>query len=79
MANPTHASRVCPGRAHVYHPSALPGTAEPHTLRKGLCGEPAAPQRGQPPPHRVPWPRTGLGQLRTLLGGNLCLWEQHLL
>lgn len=34
---------------------------------------------GQPPPHRVPWPRTGLGQLRAMLGGNLCLWEQQLL
>lgn len=32
---------------------------------------------GQPPLHYVPWPRTGLGQLHSVLVGNLCLWEQH--
>lgn len=80
MATPTHAGRAHLCRAHIYHPPALPGAAEascqPHTrgapLWKALGG-------GQPPAHRVPWPRTGLGQLRPMLGGNLCQWEQQLL
>lgn len=33
VATPTHAGGARPCRAHVCHPSALPGVAEPHTLR----------------------------------------------
>lgn len=46
--------------------AALQGAALPLKTRGG----------GQPPLHHVPWPRMGLGQLRAVLVGNLCPWEQ---
>lgn len=71
MATPTHAGRARLCRAHVYHPPALPGAAEPsrrpHTTAL-LCGRPsagsstapAAPRRGT-----APAPPCALAQDRT--------------
>lgn len=84
MATPTHTGRACLCRAHVSHPSALPGRGGVLALAAPTCcTSPGAalPLKtlggGQPLLHHKPWPRTGLGQLRAVLVGNLRPWEQR--
>lgn len=67
MATPTHAGRARLCRAHVCHPPALPGTAEPSRRPYPRCALGRSPQqgaalhlqllhRGQPRPTVCPGP-----------------------